>query len=90
MTRNFSLTFLFEQQPYEAAVTVYEDPEPSSISATVNHTRLHQLVPESKEALQINIDEGAAKGNAPIDQLKQAILQAFKEHEKQSPPINLW
>jgi hypothetical protein len=91
MKRNFRMAFTFAEREYEAHITVVEDHTPNYLTASVADAHLHHLVPESKDALQIVIDEKInTKSGAPEDRLKHAILQAFKEHEKQSPPISLW
>ncbi len=91
MARTFTLHFIFEQKEYEADITVYEDMEPYAISANITNPHLHQKVPESKRVIEFGIDE---QTNMPItsslQKLKQAIFQAFKEHESQSPPVGLW
>jgi hypothetical protein len=89
MARNFSLTFSFEQKAYEAAITVFKDPAPRTITATLTDKHLHQAVPESKEPLLIDVATTHLE-TKPIDRLKQCILEAFKAHESHSPPVSLW
>lgn len=91
MARIFTIAFYFEQCEYEVNIKVNDMQEPTFIAVELTDPRLHKLIPESKDGLMIDIAEGTTtRENSKRERLKSAIIDAFKEHESQSPPINLW
>jgi hypothetical protein len=91
MTRLFTLTFPFEQKMYDAEVTVNDAAAPHIISVYVSDKSLHPILPGGKVVLTLQEElPGVSKKAPAIEQLKHNILQAFKAHERKTPPVSTW
>lgn len=90
MVRLFTLTFPFEQNQYDAQVTVDDASDTNTISVYLPDRNLHHIIPEGKTILNVEEQVKPSKDALPVEHLKYNIINAFKEHGNQSPPVNMW